>query len=77
MTNDKLSFEKAMDMLETIVEELESGELTLDSSLKEFEKAVSLIKLCNDKIESAKQTIKILTEGDGGEICEMPFDDNK
>jgi len=61
-----ISFEKAMEKLEKIVEELEGGDLSLDSSLKTYEEGVKLAKLCRWKLDTAKEKIEVLTrEGDG------------
>jgi exodeoxyribonuclease VII small subunit len=69
-----MKFEEAMTSLEDIVKKLESGSLSLDESLEAFEEAVSLVKLCNRKLESAEQKVRILTAGDDGTITDLPFD---
>jgi exodeoxyribonuclease VII small subunit len=71
--NKKITFEEAMTSLEDAVRALESGSLTLDQSLKTFEDAVSLIKLCNEKLSSAEQKVKILIEGVDGTVTDAPF----
>ena len=55
-----IDLEKAMRELEAIVEQLEAGELTLDKSLKEFEKGVKLSRECEAALKKAEQTVKIL-----------------
>ena len=45
-------FESALEELEQVVEQLESGELSLEDSLAAFEKGVSLVRLCNQKLRS-------------------------
>ena len=72
-TNSALNFEEAMGNLEDIVLKLENGNLPLDESIKEFENAVKLIRLCEEKLSSAKQKVKILTEGTDGAITDLPF----
>jgi exodeoxyribonuclease VII small subunit len=42
-------FESALEELESIIEQLESGDLSLDDSLAAFEKGVGLVKYCNQK----------------------------
>lgn len=69
-----MSFEAAMTELEVSVSKLESSSLTLDESITEFEKAVKLIKLCEEKLNTAKQKVRILTEGADGAITDAPFD---
>ena len=51
----KLSFEAAMEGLESAVAKLEGGSLSLDESIEEFEKCIALIKQCEQQLGSAKQ----------------------
>ena len=67
------TFEEAMSELENSVSRLESGSLSLDDSLLEFENAVKLIKFCNDKITTAEQKVKILLENNDGVISDTDF----
>lgn len=69
-----INFEEAMSSLEEIVKKLESGTLTLDESISEFENAVKLVKICNEKLEAAEQRVRILTEGQDGTVTDKPFD---
>ena len=69
----KLSFEKAIDKLEDIVRDLESGSMPLEESLRAFEEAVGLVKLCTDKLSDAEQKVRILTESADGAITDLPF----
>lgn len=64
----KLSFEKAMEQLEDIVRELESGELPLEKALKQFEEGIKLSKLCTQKLEESEQKINLLMEQADGSI---------
>ncbi|MBE6632229.1 MAG: exodeoxyribonuclease VII small subunit [Ruminococcaceae bacterium] len=70
---DKMSFEEAIARLENIVRALESGTAPLDSSLELFEEGVSLVKLCNEKLDNVEQKIKILIKGKDGEYDEREF----
>ena len=47
---NNLSFEEAMEMLDECISVLESGESTLDDSMKKFEEAVGLVRVCNEKL---------------------------
>lgn len=77
MANKKnISFEEAMTALEETVSRLECGSVSLEESLKEFEEAIRLVKLCGQKLEAAKQKVKILVENEDGSITDKPFDDN-
>ena len=71
--SEKINFEDAMVKLEDIVSKLECGNLALDESIKEFEEAVKLIRFCEEKISSAKQKVRILTEGSDGSVTDKPF----
>lgn len=61
-----LSFEEGMERLEEIVRSLESGELTLDASLKLFQEGVALAHLCSRKLDEAQARVEKLTEGAEG-----------
>jgi exodeoxyribonuclease VII small subunit len=67
------SFEKALDKLEKIVEELEDGELTLDETIKKFEEGVKLSRLCEKKLSAAQKKVSLLTKDEKGNLKEMPF----
>lgn len=57
-------FEKSIDELETIVEQLETGELSLEESLKAFEKGVALTRQCQQALDDAEKKVEILTGTD-------------
>ena len=71
---EKKSFEVSILELENSVKRLESGELTLDEAISEFERAMGLVKVCNERLEDAEMRVRILTEGMDGEITDRPFD---
>ena len=74
MNKKELTFEAAMTSLEETISKMEIGSLTLDESIEEFEKALGLIKLCESKLSSAKERVRILTVGADGSITDAPFD---
>lgn len=56
-------FEEKMKDLETIVNELESGEIDLDSSIEKYTKAMKLVKECDEKLKTVEEQVnKIVTE---------------
>lgn len=55
-------FESSLKELEKIVRELESGEVSLDESLKKFESGIELYKKCRSTLETAEKKIKILSD---------------
>ena len=68
-----MSFEKALSDLEKAVGKLESGELTLDESLAEFERAIALVRLCEGKLTDAKQRVRVLIESADGTVTDGDF----
>ena len=60
------TFEDALSRLETLVEEMESGEGTLEQSLDWFEEGMRLIKYCRQELESAEQKVKELIKNSEG-----------
>jgi exodeoxyribonuclease VII small subunit len=67
-------FESSILELEDIVKKLECGTLSLDESIAAFEKAMGLVRLCNEKLESAEQRIRLLTEAADGSVTDIPFE---
>lgn len=63
---ENLSFEDAIKELESIVSELETGDLTLDKSIEKFKKGVELSNYCNNLLEDAEKTVTILVEKSDG-----------
>ena len=57
---DDIKFEKALDQLEKIVDDLESGDLALDEALKRYEEGVRLSRICTKRIGEAEKKIEIL-----------------
>ena len=68
-----MNFEESMKKLETIVVELENGNLNLDDSVKKFEEGMKIAKQCNNMLEEAEKKITILLEKDG-ELKEENFE---
>lgn len=61
----KINFEQSIDELEQIVNQLEKGELSLDESLKQFEKGIGLARRCQDVLTKAEQKIETLSQTQG------------
>ncbi|MGB0845423.1 MAG: exodeoxyribonuclease VII small subunit [Thiolinea sp.] len=66
-------FETALEELESLVQRMEGGELSLEDSLKEFERGVQLTRICQNALKSAEQRVKVLSTN-GGEQ-DFPVDD--
>ena len=67
-------FEIALEELENVVEQLESGDLSLEDSLAAFEKGVSLVKYCNQKLNAAEKRIEVLVKDKDGKFQFKPLD---
>jgi len=70
----KQTFEKAMDQLEQIVQKLETGELSLEDSIKKFEEGVKLSNYCYKKLDETEKKVTLLLKSQEGQIFEEPFD---
>lgn len=70
----KLNFEASIAALEELVEKMEGGEFSLEESLQQFERGISLARACQQALREAEQKVLQLTkDGDGGETL-TPFD---
>ena len=63
------NFEIAMEQLETLVSRMESGDLSLEESLKAFEQGVHLTRFCQDQLQKAE--LKVQELNSKGEIIEI------
>ena len=67
---ENLTFEESLEKLEEIVNKQENGDVPLDDAIEEFKKAMDLVKICNDKLNTAEESIaKIVQEN--GEIIDF------
>ena len=74
-TENEPTFKSAIEELEKITDSLESGELELEQSLALFERGVSLIKYCQDRLYSAQARVELLVDSLEGEVEAVAFDD--
>ena len=72
---DKFNFNKGLLHLEEIINKMESGELSLEDSLKYFEEGVKIHRQCHTALTDAEQRISILSENDNYSE-EKPFGDS-
>lgn len=75
------NFESALDNLAQVVEQLETGELSLEDSLSAFEKGVGLIKFCNQKLDEVEKKVELLVKDKDGQLQlkalrEVPAEDD-
>ena len=71
-TNKK--FETALEELEHVVEQLDSGELSLEDALAAFEKGVGLVKYCNEKLNDVEKKVELLVKDKEGKLQLNAFD---
>ena len=69
-----LSFESAMDRLESIVEKMESGKLPLEELIVRYEEGMNLVKICQERLASAEQKIEIITRNGAGKPVLKDFE---
>ncbi|AEP29245.1 exodeoxyribonuclease VII small subunit [Glaciecola nitratireducens FR1064] len=67
MTEQKTSFEAAMQELEEIVVEMEKGDIPLEDSLKKFERGIQLARQSQQQLKAAEQKVQILMQSNGTE----------
>lgn len=70
---EKKSFEKTMTELETVISQLEQGQLALDEALTAFEKGIKLSKACQKILDQAEQKVTRLVQDEAGNVTEEPF----
>ena len=70
---ENLTFESASARLEEIVKLLEKGNCSLDESLKLYEEGVTLVRFCNNALDNAEKTIKMLVSDGEGNWVEQNF----
>lgn len=69
----ELTFEQAFQQLEGVVQELESGTLPLEESLRLFERGMHLARLCEGKLDNAEQKVSQLVDSDHESTGVAPF----
>ncbi len=71
-----INLEKSLADLETLVGELESGDLPLDKAMKKFEEGIKLTRGCQAALKEAEQKVEILLKSAGGEDTLEEFETN-
>ena len=72
--SEEIKFEKALERLEKIVEDLESGNISLEEALKKYEEGVKLSRSCQKKLDEAEKKIEVLTRSLDGSFKKEKFD---
>ena len=70
----ELNFEGAMDRLEKIVEQMESGKLPLEDLIVRYEEGMNLVKICQERLANAEQKIEIIARNSAGKSIVKEFE---
>jgi exodeoxyribonuclease VII small subunit len=70
----ELNFEGAMDRLEKIVEQMESGKLPLEDLIVRYEEGMNLVKVCQERLAKAEQKIEIIARDSAGKTIVKDFE---
>jgi exodeoxyribonuclease VII small subunit len=70
----ELNFEGAIDRLEKIVEQMESGKLPLEDLIMRYEEGMSLVKVCQQRLANAEQKIEIIARNSAGKSVVKEFE---
>jgi exodeoxyribonuclease VII small subunit len=70
----ELNFEKAMDRLEAIVEQMETGKLPLEDLIVRYEEGMNLVKVCQERLTNAEQKIEIIARNNAGKPVVKNFE---
>ena len=73
----ELNFEAAMDRLEEIVDQMESGKMMLEELIVRYEEGMKLVKTCQERLASAERRIEIITRNHAGKPVVQDFEPNK
>jgi exodeoxyribonuclease VII small subunit len=71
---EELSFEDALERLETLVDQLEQGDLDLEEALAAFEQGVALTRRCAGQLEDAERRVEVLVR-EGEKWFARPFEE--
>ena len=74
---ERLTFEEAMQELETIVSSLENGSIELEESIKQYTRGIKLKKHCEEKLKEANAKIEEITIDKQGNVKKKIFDRKK
>jgi exodeoxyribonuclease VII small subunit len=71
--SNAFDFEDSLAELETLVQQMEQGDLTLEDSLAAFERGISLTRGCQTALAQAEQKVNVLMQDAQGRVIEQPF----
>lgn len=70
-------FEETLERLQSLVRDLESGDCSLEDSIKKFEEGMALARACQDRLSQAEQKIEILLQADKNGVRTGAFSDGE
>jgi exodeoxyribonuclease VII small subunit len=73
MAAQEKKFEDELKDLEATVAQIDSGELSLEESIKAFERGVALVRSLNQKLDEVEKKIEVLVRDSQGELRTMPY----
>lgn len=68
-----MNFETALTELESLVQNLESGQTSLEDSINAYERGVALKKHCEQKLKEAELKIEQIAQNEDGSVTTAPF----
>ncbi len=71
----EVEFEAALKKLEAIVQNLESGELSLEQALKQYEEGVKMADICTKRLSEAQKRVEVLVKTNAGKFKTEVFED--
>ena len=71
----EIAFETALKKLETIVENLENGDLSLEDALKQYEEGVRMADLCTKRLTEAEKKVEVLMKTNPGKFKTVSFEE--
>jgi exodeoxyribonuclease VII small subunit len=72
-TTNAFNFEASLAELESLVQQMEQGDLTLEDSLAAFERGITLTRGCQTALAQAEQKVNVLMQDAQGRVVEQPF----
>lgn len=73
-SNEQMNFERAMERLEAIVDEMESGKMMLEELIVRYEEGMKLVGICQERLASAEKRIEIITRNHAGKAVVKAFE---
>lgn len=70
-----MTFEETLKKLERLVEELKTGDISLDKAIKKYQEGMLLSKQCLDLLDKAEKKVQICLKGKDGKVKIKPFKD--